>query len=90
MTVKITTAGRARKATWQTLVQFDLFKKALLECLEETFEHVNGIYLDKNTSMFETLDRVSAEDASRSIAEGAAANRTGVIRTKVRLGRSIY
>ncbi len=50
----------------------ELFKKELFQCLEETVEQVHGIYLDKGTSLFETLDRISAEDASRSIAEGGA------------------
>ncbi len=43
----------------------ELFKKALLDCLEETFERVSGIYLDSGTSLFETLEGVSAEEASR-------------------------
>ena len=32
--------------------------------LTETFESVNGVYLDKGTSLFETLAEISAEDAS--------------------------
>lgn len=50
----------------------ELFKKELFQCLDETVEQVHGIYLDKGTSLFETLDNISAEDASRSIAEGCA------------------
>lgn len=50
----------------------ELFKKELLQCLDETFEEVHGVYLDKGTSLFATLDAVSAEDASRSIAKGRA------------------
>lgn len=42
-----------------------LFMNALLTTLEETFEKVHGIYLDRNTSIFETLATVSAEEASR-------------------------
>lgn len=37
---------------------------AILICLEETFENVQGIYLDKGTSLFETLATVTAEEAS--------------------------
>src|SRR5215216_7648224 len=48
------------------------FKKALLACLEETFSTVNGIYLDKGTTLFETLDGVSAEEASRAISANSA------------------
>ncbi len=36
----------------------------LLDFLTETFEQVRGIYLDKNTSLFETLATISAEEAS--------------------------
>src|SRR5512133_1942412 len=32
--------------------------------LEETFESVHGIYLDKNTSLLETLEGITAEQAS--------------------------
>lgn len=32
--------------------------------LEETFENHHGIYLDKNTSLFPTLEAVSAQEAS--------------------------
>lgn len=53
-------------------VAIELFKKELLECLEETFERVRGIYLDRGTSLFETLEGVSAEEASRTAADGGA------------------
>ena len=50
----------------------ELFKKELFECLDETFEHVRGIYLDRGTSLFETLEGVSAEEASRPPGDGCA------------------
>ncbi|HYE65634.1 MAG TPA: DinB family protein [Pyrinomonadaceae bacterium] len=50
----------------------ELFKKELFQCLDETFEQVRGIYLDRGTSLFETLEGISAEDASRPIAENCA------------------
>lgn len=50
----------------------ELFKKEIFECLEETFEGVRGIYLDRGTSLFETLESLSAEEASRPIAERCA------------------
>ena len=40
------------------------FSKELLTVLEETFETHHGIYLDKGTSLFETLNQISAGDAS--------------------------
>jgi hypothetical protein len=36
------------------------FTKELFEILDETFEHVHGIYLDKGTSLFETLETITA------------------------------
>lgn len=42
-----------------------LFTKELLELLDETFEHTQGIYLDKGNSLFDTIEKVSAGDASK-------------------------
>ena len=39
----------------------------LLEALDETFEQVHGIYLDKGTSLFETLAAITAEQASQPV-----------------------
>jgi hypothetical protein len=47
-----------------TQIQADHFTKALLMLLYETFDNVQGYYLDKGTSMFETLATISAEEAS--------------------------
>lgn len=44
--------------------QNDHITKALLLLLEETFENVYGYYLDRKTSLFETLAAISAEEAS--------------------------
>jgi hypothetical protein len=40
------------------------FGTVILQLLEETFNSPVGIYLDKNTSLLETLETVSAEEAS--------------------------
>ncbi len=40
------------------------FTKALYTLLDETFDDVQGIYLDKGTSLFETLATLSAAEAS--------------------------
>ena len=40
------------------------FTSNLFKLLEETFEEPQGIYLDKNTSLFQTLETVSAQEAS--------------------------
>src|ERR1044071_9914747 len=48
------------------------WKTDFFDILDETFEKVNGIYLDKGTSLFETLATVSAEEASRPISSQCA------------------
>ncbi|MGD2028162.1 MAG: hypothetical protein PVI99_10125 [Anaerolineales bacterium] len=45
-------------------IQAEDFTNALYLLLDETFDKVHGIYLDKGTSMFETLATISAEEAS--------------------------
>ena len=40
------------------------FATNLFQLMGETFENPIGIYLDKNTSLFQTLDAVSAQEAS--------------------------
>lgn len=50
----------------------DRFTAELFAILEETFERVNGIYLDRHTSLFETLDTVTAAEATRQVAPGCA------------------
>lgn len=47
-----------------TQIQTEHFKQALYGLLDETFDHVHGYYLDRGTSMFETLATISAEEAS--------------------------
>jgi hypothetical protein len=47
-----------------TQIQTDHFNKALYALLDETFDNVQGYFLDKGTSMFETLATISAEEAS--------------------------
>jgi len=44
----------------------DIVKKQILEVLEETFERSHGIYLDKNTSLFETIDTIPYEKVGKS------------------------
>jgi hypothetical protein len=47
-----------------TEIQTEHFTKALYALLDETFDSVHGYFLDKGTSMFETLATISAEEAS--------------------------
>jgi hypothetical protein len=53
-------------------IPIEHFKRTLLQCLDETFSTVHGIYLDKGTTLFETLEGVSAEEASRAISANSA------------------
>ena len=39
-------------------------KKEVFDFLEETFEKHHGIYIDKGTTFFETLDSMNADEAS--------------------------
>lgn len=45
-------------------IQTDHFTQTLYGLLDETFDNVHGYFLDKGTSMFETLAMISAEEAS--------------------------
>lgn len=45
-------------------IQVEHFTKALYTILDETFDNVRGLYLDKGTAMFETLTAISAAEAS--------------------------
>ena len=42
----------------------ETFTNELFQILDETFEHVHGIYLDRDTSLFQTLETITAEEAS--------------------------
>ena len=45
-------------------IQTEHFTSALYGLLDETFDNVHGIFLDKGTSIFETLATISAQEAS--------------------------
>jgi hypothetical protein len=47
-------------------IPLERFKPMLLQLIDETFSQIHGMYLDKGTTLFETLDGVTAEEASRS------------------------
>ena len=47
-----------------TQIQTAHFTQALYGLLDETFDNVQGYFLDKGTAMFETLATISAEEAS--------------------------
>lgn len=45
-------------------IQVEHFNNALYMLLDEAFDNVHGYFLDKGTSLFETLATISAEEAS--------------------------
>lgn len=47
-------------------VPVERLKKTLLLFIDETFSNVQGMYLDKGTTLYETLDGVTAAEASRA------------------------
>lgn len=49
-----------------------LFATELFDILDETFETHHGIYLDKGTSLFQTLATISADEASRPVGNKCA------------------
>lgn len=53
-------------------IALERFTTDLFRLLEETFEQVEGIYLDRGTSLFETLSTISAEEASRPVSARCA------------------
>jgi hypothetical protein len=48
-------------------VLLERFTTEMFEFLDETFEQHHGIYLDKGTSLFETLEGISAQETSRPV-----------------------
>ncbi|MEW6051555.1 MAG: DinB family protein [Candidatus Zixiibacteriota bacterium] len=48
----------------------ELITRQIFPILQETFEKVEGIYLDRGTSLCETLDTLSAAEASRPTTPG--------------------
>ncbi|MGE5373596.1 MAG: hypothetical protein ACM3XO_00970 [Bacteroidota bacterium] len=57
-------SDRSEPAQMDKVIQEQDFLKNMFDLLDETFENHHGIYLDKNTSLFPTLDTISAREAS--------------------------
>ena len=53
-------------------IQTQHFTSNIFNVFEETFENHHGVYLDKGTSLFETLDTISADEASRPVSAHCA------------------
>ena len=65
----------------------EFISEQMLSFVEESFEKVMGIYLDKGTSLFETLESISAEQASRTTHSGGSsiAGHVGHVRFYIRI-----
>lgn len=48
-------------------INSETFTKTLYALLDETFNQVHGIYLDKGTTLFETLATINANEASQPV-----------------------
>src|SRR5512141_873062 len=65
------------------------FSAELFDLLDETFDHVHGIFLDGGTSLFETLATISAEEASRPVSATCASLSAQVEHVNFYLDRTI-
>jgi uncharacterized damage-inducible protein DinB len=52
--------------------RLEIFTTEILDLFDEVFEEHHGIFLDKGTSLFETLERLSAEQASHALSDKSA------------------
>lgn len=57
------------------------FRKNLLQLMTETFEKPMGIYLDPDTSLFQTLETISASEASMPVGGKCASLAAQVVHT---------
>ncbi len=53
-------------------INSETFTTTLFALLTETFEEVQGIYLDKGTTLFETLATINAVEASQPVGDKCA------------------
>lgn len=53
-------------------ISLEGFTAELYDILNETFENVQGYFLDKGASFFETLDKISEKEASRPVSPDSA------------------
>jgi hypothetical protein len=65
--LRLTDIKKTEGGSMSKVIDQERFAKPLFEVLEETFETNHGIYLDKGTSLFETLDAITAAEASRPV-----------------------
>lgn len=70
-------------------ISVEQFRRELLLVVEEAFENVHGIFLDRNTTLFETLDSISADEASQPVSATCASIAAQVAHTRFYIDRVI-
>lgn len=55
-----------------TQIEVTELKKLVLNLFDETFSKVRGIFLDKGTTLFDTIDSMTAAEASEKISPNSA------------------
>ena len=63
--------------------------QALLMLMKDTFEEVRGLYLEKGTSLLETLEEISAEEASKPISDKGTSIAAHVEHTRFHLNEIV-
>lgn len=53
-------------------ISYEHYRQSLFSVLDEAFESVNSMFLDKGTALFETLATIDAEMASKPVADGCS------------------
>src|SRR4030095_15840477 len=53
-------------------IPIERVKEPILKCLDETFASVHGIFLDKGTTLYDTLATITASEASQRISPNSA------------------
>ena len=53
-------------------IPIERVKEPILKCLDETFSSVHGIFLDKGTTLYDTLATITASEASQRISPNSA------------------
>jgi hypothetical protein len=64
-------------------ISYGHYRESLFSVLDEAFESVNSMFLDKGTSLFQTLATIDADTASKPVAEGCSSIVAQVYHTNV-------
>lgn len=62
-------------------ITYDHYRQSLFSVLDEAFESGNSMFLDKGTGLFDTLEHIDAEMASKPVAGGCSSIVAQVVHT---------